>query len=326
MNDSDVIANCKVGIADCKMMARPVASSFSAFSCFILLFASLPSAFAQMPLRWKLEPGQSLAVQIDQQTKTKVAFSGKSADTKIELGLTLVWTVDSAAEGKFKIKQKVERITFSLVPQTGAAVKYDSQDKARPAGQARQVAESVKPLLGAEVLLTMDGRGQILETSPANEAAERLFAADDPQSGVFSRQSVQTLLRQPLAILPAKEVATGDKWSDEPREISSAAGKFQQATEHSLAGQVEEDGQKLERIEVTAKLTPAADKAGAAKTSKLTLKSHEQSGTLLFSADQGRLVRAEQTQKLTTERPYRETTITVDLESKQTTTIGTVGE
>jgi hypothetical protein len=47
---------------------------------------------------------------------------------------------------------------------------------------------------------------------------------------------------------------------------------------------------------------------------------------ILFSAEEGRLVRAEQVQKLATERPYRETTITVALESKQTTTIAPAGE
>jgi hypothetical protein len=68
---------------------------------------------------------------------------------------------------------------------------------------------------------------------------------------------------------------------------------------------------------------PAPAKAGtkAAGSTALTLKSHEQSGHLLFSPELGRLVSAEQTQKLSTERPYRETTIAVTLTSKQTTTV-----
>jgi hypothetical protein len=52
-----------------------------------------------------------------------------------------------------------------------------------------------------------------------------------------------------------------------------------------------------------------------------TIKEHAQSGTVRFSIDQGRVVSAEQEQKLITERPYRETTIVVSLSSKQTTTI-----
>jgi hypothetical protein len=52
-----------------------------------------------------------------------------------------------------------------------------------------------------------------------------------------------------------------------------------------------------------------------------TIKEHAQSGVILFSTDQGRVVSAEQTQKLTTERPHRDTTIVVTLQSKQTTTL-----
>jgi hypothetical protein len=320
MKEEKANVNCKEGIANCKSLARLIASAISALSCSMLLFAAAP-ALAQAPLRWQLKEGQSLAVKIDQVTTTKVAFSGKSADTKIELGLELRWTVDSVADGQFKIKQTVERITFSLEPQTGAAVKYDSQDKTRPSGQARQVADAVKPLLGAEVLITMSNRGQVVATAPANAAAEKLFASDDPENGVFSRQSVETLLRQPLAVLPEKPVTDGDKWSEEPREIASAAGNFTQATEHVLAGQVEEEeGKTLAKIESKATLTPAV--GGAAKAAKLTVKSHEQTGTILFSTDEGRLVRAEQAQKLSTARPYRETVIAVALDSKQTTTIG----
>lgn len=268
-------------------------------------------------------------MRIDQHTSSKVAFSGKSANTKIDLGLELRWNVESAPDGQFKVKQSIERITFSLTPQSGAAVMYDSRDKARPSGQARQVADAAKPLIGAEILITMDRRGQVLETAPANAAAEKLFAsASAGESGVFSRQSLQTLLRQPLAILPEKPVAAGDKWSAEPREIATAAGKFQQTTEYRFAGQAEDEGKKLEKIELTATLAPAAAAAGKESNTelRLALKSHEQTGMILFSAEEGRLVRAEQVQKLATERPYRETTITVALESKQTTTIAPAGE
>jgi hypothetical protein len=305
---------------------KPKGQIFVAFAslCFVFIATPTPSR-AEQPLRWRLKPGESLTVRINQQTTSKVAFSGKSAESKIELGLELLWTVDSAVDDRLKVKQVVQRITFSLQPQTGTAIQYDSLNPARPTGQARQVAEAVKPLVGAEVLMTMSDRGQILESAPANAAAEKLFdEAAGKVANVFSLQSLQTLLRQPLAVLPERAVTADDRWSGEPREITTAAGTFQQVTEYRLVGPVEEGGRQVEKIETTAKLSPVT--AGAAKASKLTLKSHEQSGTILFSPEQGRLVRAELTQKLATERPYRETTITVALDSQQSTTIEPAGE
>jgi hypothetical protein len=54
---------------------------------------------------------------------------------------------------------------------------------------------------------------------------------------------------------------------------------------------------------------------------RLTIKDHQQQGTIEFAVDEGRVTSAEQTQKLVTERDYQGTKITVTLESRQTTTV-----
>jgi len=80
---------------------------------------------------------------------------------------------------------------------------------------------------------------------------------------------------------------------------------------------------------MTAQLDPVAPTVPPAKLppgkksapGKLNVKSHGQSGTILFAPEQGRVAEAEQTQKLVTERSYRETTIVVTLSSKQKTTV-----
>jgi hypothetical protein len=53
----------------------------------------------------------------------------------------------------------------------------------------------------------------------------------------------------------------------------------------------------------------------------MKIKTHEQTGTILFSADEGRVVEGEQKQKLVTERAYRETMIVVTLSSVQKTRV-----
>jgi hypothetical protein len=287
--------------------------------CVLLLLVLSRPAGAQSPLRWKLEPGDSLIVQTQQHTTTTVSFIGKTATTQIDLGMTLRWTVTSADANEIKIKQLVERITFQLAGHSSAELKYDSAEQGRPAGPAREVADAVKPLIGAEVELTMNARGQIRSTRPVNAAAEKLLAAAgaDEKTGVFSPQAMATLLRQSLLVLPEQADIAPDSWT-ETTELKAAAGVFEQATIYRLAGQAEADGETVERIVLSGKLTP---KSTGTSPAKLTVKSHEQSGSILFSKEKGRLVSAEQTQKLTTERPYRETTIVVTLESKQTTTV-----
>jgi hypothetical protein len=162
-------------------------------------------------------------------------------------------------------------------------------------------------------------RGEVLSAKPANEAAEKLLAGETDAAGtsLVSKQAIQQLLRQSLVTLPEQAVAEGDTWTT-TTEIDSALGKGPQETTYTYAGTAEHEGEKLAKIDLAAKLdlTPPA---GAA--SKPVVKEHTQSGTVLFSAQQGRVASAEQTQKLITERPYRDTTIVVTLESKQTTTL-----
>lgn len=286
--------------------------------CFPLLVLPL-SAAAQSPLRWTFEPGTSLMVQTQQHTTSTVSFIGKTATTQIDLGMTLRWTVTSADDKEIKIKQSVERITFQLTGQSAGELKYDSAEPGRPSGAAREVADAVKPLIGAEVEILMNRRGQISATRSVNAAAEKLLAAAaaDEKTGVFSREGTAALLRQPLLVLPEQVDSAPESWTN-TSELNAAAGLFEQATTYRLAGHAEADGEIVERIELSGKLTPKSSGNSAAK---VTVKSHEQSGTILFSREKGRLVSAEQTQKLTTERPYRESTIVVTLESKQTTTV-----
>ena len=280
------------------------------------------AARAQAPLRWKLEPGQLLLVEVRQQTTSQVSFSGKTAEAKIDLTVQYVWSVGEPAEKGMTVTQKIDRIVLQLDTKSGT-IKYDSADPKRPSGPARDVADAVKPILGAEIAIVMSARGEIHSAKPANEAAEKLFAAGgaaDPP-GVFSKKSVETLLRQPLAVLPEKAVAEDETWTVDG-DLDATAGRFKQTTTYRLAGAEEQEGQKLARINHSATLEPAeAPAKPVGPAAPLVLKAHEQSGHYLFSPELGRLVSASQKQKLTTERPYRETTIVVTLDSTQTTTI-----
>ena len=298
--------------------------------CGMGLWAVPVAACAQTLLRWKLADGDALVVEMQQTTNSEVAFSGKSAKNQIKLGMELLWKVTGSDKDAIRIKQSIQRITFELVTDK-PELTYDSADKARPTGRAREIASAVKPLLGAEIELTMDNRGLISQTKPLNAAAQALLEAQtaDESPSVFSRQAVQTLLRQPLVILPEKAVSMDETWTDEVRELKAAAGTFQQTMTYRLVQPIERDGESVEVIELAGKLEQptAGDKAlKAAAASPLKLKSHEHLGKVLFSTERGRLVSAEQTQKLVTERPYRETTIVVTLESAQSATIRPAGQ
>jgi hypothetical protein len=285
---------------------------------------------AQTPLRWQLKPGEAFTLQVDQQTKSNVGFSGKSAETTIDLGMTLGWNVTAADEKSITIEQTVERITFRLDSPTAGKLEVDTAARSRPTGQARKIADAIGPLVGAKIELVISPRGEVQSAKPLGEAAEKLLAEGGAEeSGVFSAAAIRTLLKQPLAVLPAEPVAEGATWSS-TSELAASLGKFTQTLTYTLGAPVERDGRTLAQIELSGalapKIAPAAETdpatpKSAGKKPPLVLKAHELTGKVQFDGEQGRLVSAEQQQTLATERPYRETTISVKLTSTQTSTL-----
>jgi hypothetical protein len=293
------------------MRARNVAG-WLLFTC---LLADAVSAYGQTTLRWKLKPGDSLAVTLDQQTDSTVAFSGKSAKTDIILKLSLGWNVMAADNTGFKIRQSIDGIQQKLTTQQAGTIEFDSKSKAKPTGQSRDLADALRPLVGAEFDMTMTPRGEITAVEPANEAAKALFAG--LQSGqtadAAALASVEQMLKRPLLVLPERATSVGETWSASS-ERPTVAGPLKIDTTYKLAGLADQNGQPIARIAMSATFTPAAG-------GQLIVKSPEHSGEIAFAVDDGRLIEITQQQKLTTERPYRETTIVVTLASQQTTTV-----
>jgi hypothetical protein len=285
--------------------------------CTLSLFAGVASA--QTELRWKLQPGQEFTVSVAQKTASDVTYTGKTVSTEINLSMDLGWAVTAADEKAITIKQALRRLVFRMESAKVGKVTYDSADQSRPAGQAREIAAAVAPLLNAEIELQMSPRGEVLSAKPANEAAEKLLASGPDAAGtsLVSKSAIQQLLRQSLVNLPEKAVAEGETWTT-TTSIDSALGKGQQKTTYTFAGMAEGQGEKAARIDVAATLELMPPAPASARP---TIKEHKQTGTILFSVKDGRVVSAQQEQTLITERPYRETTIIVTLKSTQTTTL-----
>jgi hypothetical protein len=285
------------------------------WSLVVVLFAAACPAQAQTLLRWKLKPGESLAVTIEQQTDSSVVFSGKRADTKIDLALVLGWNVTAADNNGFKIRQSIDSIRQKLTTQQAGTVEFDSTSKAKATGQSRDLAEALRPLVGAEFDIVMTLRGEITAVEPANEAAKALFAGLESGQGAdaTARATVEQMLRRPLLVLPERPTNVGETWivsSERP----TVAGPLKIDTTYRLTSLADQNGKSVARIAMSASFTPAPG-------GQLTVKSPEHSGEIEFAVDVGRVTKITQQQKLTTERPYRETTIVVTLASQQTTTI-----
>ena len=287
-------------------------------TCHWTVFASAAVA-QQPPLRWNLKAGETYLLQFDQQTTSEVAFAAKKATTRIDLKVDLAWTVTAADQQAMTIKQTVRRVQFKLISPTAGGFEYDSNQQSRPTGSAIEIAAAVSPLLKTVFELKLSPRGEVLEvvsSGTADVAAPKGSRDDKPASGSAPATALQRLLRQPLVVFPEDPVTAGDNWKSSSN-LSAGGADLKQQTTWTYADTVERNGTKLERITTQS----AIELPAARPPDSLKINEHQQSGTIFFSSGQGRLIEAEQTQRLVTEQPYRETTITVMLISKQTTTL-----
>lgn len=281
------------------------------------------SARAETLLRWKLAAGQRFTLQLAQQTNSSVAAGKKPARSAVEMNVALQWQVDSVDAAGARITQQVERVQIKLQPAGAEAILYDSGLASKPVGPAKDLAAVAAPLVGAKFQIVMNDRGEITAAEPTPEFQATLNkqrgeqAAAAPNRGeLYSAESIGRLLRQTLVVLPEKGVEKGAAWSRQ-NSTPGPLGKFEQQIDYTYAGSTERGGVMLEQIDFVAKFAVPTSKAGA----KLTVKEQTHSGTIIFDAQAGRVVEAEQMQKLVTETTYRDATIIVELETNGRSTL-----
>ena len=292
-----------------------------AVALIVAYLALIPSVSSgETLLRWKFEAGQQFDLHLDQQTTSTITVAGKTTKTTVETKLELRWKVDSVDDSGAKITQQVERIELKLQPAGMEPVVYDSNAKTRPVGQAKEIAASVAPLIGAKFQVVMSDLGEITSAEPAAELREALAKEQSSVAGrgqLFSKESIGRLLRQTLVVLPKTAVEKGATWTT-TNVAPGPLGKFEQQINYSAAGSVQRGEATVEKIDFTATFALPANQA---PTSKLKVKEQIHSGTIYFSPDLGRVTEAEQTQRLVTETPYRDAVIVVELETEMKSTL-----
>jgi hypothetical protein len=173
-------------------------------------------------------------------------------------------------------------------------------------------------VIGADFTVTMTNRGAIRAVK-LSEVAEKAFASVESPAlkQLFSTEGITQLLGQAAVELPEQAVAPDSSWVA-TSTTPSPLGTLKQSRTYTLAAPEDIDGKSLERINITGQLEVEASEQASRK---LKLINQDLVGTMLFSAEAGRLASSQSTQKITTERPYREFKIKVETTAATTTTI-----
>ena len=276
---------------------------------FALILLLVPATFADTPLQWKLSAGESLSYQFVQSTQTETAGTGKPMRIAIDTAMTVTWKVESVdANQQFIITQTIDKFSATVKVDKLDPIVYDSTAMQPPAGPAREIADAVGKLIGVPCRIHMTQRGEITAAESSEALQQALGSASKAGAGASqSAESISAILRQAAIILPEESVAPGATWEVQ-QELKTPSGPILQRNQFTYEGPAEHGEAKHEKLTLqsTFALAPAAN-----KTSPLKIKEGQQTGLVWFDSTTGRVVSTELSQKLVTERPYRDTAIQV---------------
>lgn len=278
----------------------------------VATFVVAGSATAAEQLAWKLKPDDRLNVTTHQTVTTNTTYTGTAVQSTLTLVIESQWRVTAASEGSIELTQTVKRAKVEMQTPKSEPIVYDSAGDERPTGAARKLQSAVQPLIGLSVQLKMNERGEMLAAELPAEGSEG-DKPDEGKTASVSQHMLQSLLSKPIVVLPKDEVSASDTWQDESTSTSSV-GEVTTKKTYKLVSLDEVDGGQQAKI--AAEGTISVDSQGKLK---VTESGFDQ--TVLFDVEDGLLKSSEQSARMKTEKPYRETTITVDLATTLKTTI-----
>ena len=285
----------------------------------VLSLVTISEAQAQRVLRWKLQPGQLIDVSFVQDMDMESNVMGKSLKSSADMALVMNWQVQQVArDGSANLKQSIRRLKMTMQTPGGKPVSYDSASSNPPEGLAKNLAGSIRPLVGVEFVQRMTNRGEIVDVKLSEKSLERL--KQSPQSAqmqqIFSNEGMKSLLKQASTVLPEGPVKPGTRWQGHS-VAESPVGKLVMNNTYTYRGVEKVNGRPLDRIDVDVHVD--FEKGGNQLGFEVAVKSQQNKGRMYFDAAAGHFSETLLYQEMTLETTVGKQVHTQRLKTKMKT-------
>ena len=265
--------------------------------CFLLLFALVPAAEAQVTLKPKFEPGTTYKARDASKVSQTLTLGGMPLDTKADNTVVQQITIrDRDDKGNTPIDAKFESIVADLALPGGNKLHFDSAkpDAKADNPQLEVVLDIFRKLTGLTVTHTISPELKVVSVEGIQEGTQ------------LNADELKEKYQQSLDILPEKPVKQGDTWE---RTVAQGLGQGQVMTfkrKFEYQGQAPQlptvkDSKLLDKITATDSSVEYSVVQGrglpiTVNKSDLTVESSKH--TYLFDRDAGRMVQAESELKI----------------------------
>jgi hypothetical protein len=267
-------------------------------------------------LRYKFKEGEKLRYTLEQKMTMDMSVLGN--DVKMEMNQTMetTWHITAVdKDGKARMTQTIDRIRMTMDGPTGK-IEFDSKESKEGDDPISKVLIPIlKGMVGGEITMTMDSRGQFSDVKLSEKYAKALknMPAGGGLGGDFmSEDGIKRLITQSAMTLPEGGVTKGKSWSSKHDAKMGQLGKMVVDTRYAYEGMETRRDKKVYKISMKPTVSIEAD-PGAPVAIKL--KSQDTKGSAYFDNEAGRLLDTDMVQNLEMELDVMGQNITQKIKS-----------
>ncbi|HMP79296.1 MAG TPA: DUF6263 family protein [Pirellulaceae bacterium] len=219
-----------------------------AIICLIALVLTLPSAARAQSetLRWKLQPGQSLDVEV--KMNLLQVMKAMEMEMPIEMIINMKWDVTGVSGDEISTEQSITRMRMKLDNPFMGNVEIDT-DKGRQ-GADEMMAGPMFDMIGEKFKLVMNNRGEVTKLEVPNSLSGG--NPMNPAGQMFNADSLKQM--SSMIVFPEGPVAVGDSWETSESVEMPPMGKMNMTNRLTYKGTESVDGKRLHRIDVDTKI------------------------------------------------------------------------
>jgi hypothetical protein len=270
-------------------------------------------ALGQVKLEWKLKQGDKFYLEERSVQKQKLKFMGSTVGHQLDLTRVSRFTVLKQGDDGYVLEQTIESVKVN-----------------RTTEAAKREAALRKGLEGATFKIQLNPQMRVTKFEGYEALIKKLAKSED--LGVSARvllpeAELSRRVEALFSFLPGKAVTKGGKWTHEYSLPLGPLGVQKVQDTYTYQGAAKVEGQEVLKLEVANKsstFTPSGRGGDFFRVVKgdIRIDPKKSKGTVYFSADRGRLVKAVRTthQGGSLTMDAKGNTLVMDIEQEETAT------
>lgn len=240
-------------------------------------------------LQWKLKKGQVLTIESINEMVTIVKLpDGSTQEMPMKNQIDTEWKVSDSDDKSFAVETTIKRARTSM-KSPFMNVDYDSEKEEPKDPVGKQLATSIKQVLGIPILMKIGRQGNLLEM----KLPESIQKLGSDSTGPIPTRSLESFFTSSQQLqIPEGEMTIGRKWEQTIKSNDNGMQTKANVT-YRYEGAVEEGGRKLAKIHTDATTELVQSPPGI----DLSLEDVGSEGEIFFDIELGCISKAVQRQK-----------------------------